>query len=156
LTVVTILLVGLVPAWRGIRTEIAATLKGEYAVATNYRFSFRDFLIVAQVAISLVVLISAALLVRTFVYSFQLNPGFDAHKNVATFYLSPRSSAELTYSFFERLRQNTADLPGVRQVSYAIRLPAQANESGWAKDFTIPGKQPPARERFFRIKYTMV
>jgi hypothetical protein len=44
----------------------------------------------------------------------------------------------------------------VRRASYAIRLPAQANEAGWIADFTIPGKQPSPGEQFFRFKYTMV
>jgi len=35
-------------------------------------------------------------------------------------------------------------------------MPAWANESGWANDFTIPGKEPPPGEDFFRIRYTMV
>jgi predicted permease len=44
----------------------------------------------------------------------------------------------------------------VRRATYAIRLPAQGNEAGWAADFVIPGKEPPRGEEAFRIRYTMV
>src|SRR5205814_5368868 len=116
----------------------------------------RDFLIVAQVTLSVVVLVSSGLLMRSLLYSLNVNPGFDTHSKVATFYLLPPYDNARSYRFFEEARQRVASLPGVESSSYAIRLPAQGNEAGWAADFTIPGQQPPPGEQYFRIKYTMV
>jgi predicted permease len=160
ITVVTILLVGILPAWRHVRSNIAVGLKEETlgSAPGGRRFSIRDFLVVTQVAISVIVLIAAGLLVRSFLYGLESNPGFDTAKNVATFYLVPGLKGydtDETYRFFEEARLSAATLPGVRRSSYAIRLPAQANEAGWAADFTIPGKEPPPGELYFRIKYTM-
>jgi predicted permease len=61
-----------------------------------------------------------------------------------------------TYRFLEAARRAAATIPGVRRVSYGIRLPAQGNEAGWAASFTIPGKEPPAGKDAFEIRYTMV
>ena len=44
----------------------------------------------------------------------------------------------------------------MKRASYAIRLPAQGNEAGWAAEFAIPGRQPPAGHDMFTIRYTMV
>jgi hypothetical protein len=41
-------------------------------------------------------------------------------------------------------------------VSYGIRIPAQGDEAGWASEFLVPGKEPPAGQESFRIRYTMV
>jgi len=160
-TIVAMLLVGLLPAWRHVRGNVAVGLKeGTLGSAPGgRRFSIRDALIITQVAISVVVLIASGLLVRSFLYGLESNPGFDTTKNVATFYLVPGLKGydtDATYRFFEQARLSAASLPVIQRASYAIRLPAQANEAGWASDFTIPGKEPPSGELFFRIKYTMV
>jgi predicted permease len=97
--------------------------------------------------------------VRSLRYSAGLRPGFDSGKQVATFYLVPALKgydAEQTFRLFEESRLRLLSLPSVRRVSYAIRLPAQGNEAGWAEDFVIPGKEPPSGEQAFHIRYTMV
>jgi predicted permease len=161
ISMLTFVLVGILPAWLNRRSDVYTAIKEESANTTigRRRFFARDSLIVAEVGLSVMVLIAAGMLARTFRYSRNLNPGFDTHKNVSTFYIVPGLSGyntDATYRFFETARQNVASIPGVRRTSFAIRLPAQSNESGWAADFTIPGKQPPAGELFFHIKYTMV
>ncbi len=161
LSLMTILLVGIVPAFRLTRTNVGTSLKETAftAAAGPRRFGLRDFLICGQVMLSAIVLIVSAMVVHSLIYSMNVNPGFDTHRNVATFYLVPGLKGydnAGTYRFFEEARRRAGSLPGVGLVSYAIRLPAQSNESGWAADFTIPGKQPPPGEQYFRIKYTMV
>jgi predicted permease len=104
-------------------------------------------------------MIAAGLLVRTFAQSLAVNPGFDTRKNVATFYMVPGLKGydrAGTYRFFDECRRAIAALPGVKRVSYAIRLPAQGNEAGWSASFTIPGVEPPPGKHAFEIRYTMV
>jgi putative ABC transport system permease protein len=160
LTAVTAVLVGAIPAWKGSRSDVMSILKDETVGGSGQRqrLRMRDLLIVVQVGISVVVIVSAGLLVRSFARSLEIRPGFDARKNVATFYLSPGRSYDQTQTWrlLEDARRMALSLPAVRRASYGIRLPAQANESGWAADFTVPGKEPPPGESYFRIKYTMV
>ena len=98
-------------------------------------------------------------MLRSLLGTLAVNPGFDTGKNVATFYMVPTLKGydeAGTYRFLEAVRQAAATVPGVKRVSYAIRLPAQGNEAGWAASFTIPGKEPPPGRDAFDIRYTMV
>ena len=161
LAVVATTLVGVLPAWRGSRPDISRGLKTQAAAAgwSGRGLPLRDLLVVSEIALAGMVVIAAGLLVRSFVASLAVNPGFDSQKNVATFYMVPGLKgydAAGTYRFLEAARRAAATIPGVRRVSYGIRLPAQGNEAGWAASFTIPGKEPPAGKDAFEIRYTMV
>ncbi|HEX9093728.1 MAG TPA: ABC transporter permease, partial [Coriobacteriia bacterium] len=154
-------LVGLVPAWRGSRADIVSGLKTQPSTTTwgGRALQLRDVLVIGEIALSGVVLIAAGLLVRSFTQSLAVNPGFDTHKEVATFYVVPGPKGynrAATYRFFEAARENIGTVPGVTRVSYGIRLPAQGNEAGWSAEFTVPGKQPPPGDDMFKIRYTMV
>jgi putative ABC transport system permease protein len=153
-------LVGIVPAWRGSRTDIAGGLKQASTVTYNGRgLRLRDVLVVTEIALSGVVIIAAGLLVRSFASSLAIHPGFETGKEVATFYVVPGLKGydrEATYRYLESAREGVAALPGVRRASYGIRLPAQGNEAGWAAPFTVPGHEPPPGADAFEIRYTMV
>ena len=154
-------LVGAVPAWRSSRADITAGLKSQTPTTTwsGRGLQLRDVLVVSEIAMSGVIIIAAGLLMRSFAQSLAVDPGFDVRKEVATFYVVPVLKGydrEATYRFLEASRQNVATLPGVKRVSYGIRLPAQGNEAGWAASFTIPGKEPPPGKDAFDIRYTMV
>ena len=153
-------LVGVVPAWRGSRGDIVSSLKAQPSTtAWGRRVQLRDVLVVAEIALGGVVLIAAGLLVRSFAQSLAVDPGFDARKEVATFYLVPGLKGfdrAATYRLFEAYRESVATAPGVKGVSYGIRLPAQGNEAGWSAEFVVAGKQPPPGRDMFNIRYTMV
>ena len=161
LAVTATTLVGILPAWRGSRADITSGLKTQAAAPTwrGGRLQLRDLLVVGEIALSGVIVIAAGLLVRTFVESLAVNPGFDTQKHVATFYMVPGLKGydrAGTYRFFEASRRAAAAVPGVTRASYGIRLPAQGNEAGWSASFTIPGKEPPPGKDAFDIRYTMV
>jgi putative ABC transport system permease protein len=161
LAVAATTLVGVLPAWRGSRPDISRGLKKRPAAAgwSGRRLPLRDLLVVSEIALSGMIVIAAGLLVRSFVASLAVNPGFDAQKHVTTFYMVPGLKgydAAGTYRFLEAARRAIGTIPGVRRVSYGIRLPAQGNEAGWAASITIPGKEPPRGKDAFEIRYTMV
>ncbi|HSF14876.1 MAG TPA: ADOP family duplicated permease [Vicinamibacteria bacterium] len=157
--VVTILLT-LVPASRLLKPNVVRDLKGFGAAPrAGARFPMQHVIVGAQAAIGVVVLVASSLIVRSLWYSSTLHPGFDPHKALATLYLVPALQGyddETSCRFFEEWRQRLSALPAVDRVSYAIRLPAQSNESGWATEVAIPGTEPPPGEKTFRIRYTMV
>ncbi|MFH1573074.1 MAG: FtsX-like permease family protein, partial [Acidobacteriota bacterium] len=155
------LIVGLVPAFRSTRTDLVSDLKREVVAQgrSERGFPLRDVLVVGQIATCLIVMASAGLLVRSLTHSRNIQPGFDTRKNLATFYIVPALRGyrnDATYRFFEEAVARARTLGSVKNASYCLRMPAWGNESGWAGDFTIPGREPPAGEDFFRIRYTMV
>ena len=161
LALITTAFVGVVPAWRTSRTDLASGLKSQSSTVTagGRGLQLRDALVVGEIALSGVIIIAAALLVRSFGQSLAVNPGFDTRKNVATFYMVPGLKGydqAATFRFFEECRQAVGALPGVKRVSYGIRLPAQGNEAGWSAPFIIPGAEPPPGKTAFDIRYTMV
>jgi predicted permease len=161
LAVVATALVGIVPAWRGSRADTTAGLRTRRPGMTGSGrgIQLRDLLVVAEIALAGVIVIAAGLATRSFFASLSVNPGFDIRKQVSTFYVVPGLKgydAAGTYRFLEAARSGAATAPGVSRVSYAIRLPAQGNEAGWAARFSIPGKEPPPGQDGFEIRYTMV
>jgi len=153
-------LIAAVPAWRHGRADVVGDLRavpgGE---PSGRRWSARDAIAVGETALAVVVLVAAGLLVRSLQHATRIRPGFATDRPVASFFLVPALrgyDAPATQRFFEEARHRAAALPGVRRTSYAIRLPAQANESGWAADVAVPGKEPPPGQDSFRIRYTMV
>jgi predicted permease len=161
LTAAAIVIVGLLPAARGSRANLAGSLRGGGRAFTPGRrmLPLRDVLVVGEIALSGVVVIAAGLMVRSFAAGLAVEPGFDTAKSVSTFYVVPGLKGydrPGTYRFLEAARTNAAAIPGVTRASYGIRLPAQGNEAGWAATFNVPGHEPPAGTAGFELRYTMV
>jgi predicted permease len=153
------LLVGIVPAWRGTRGDITSGLKARTPAGGRGGLQLRDALVVGEIALSAIVIIAAGLLVRSFMHSLAVQPGFAAGKEVATFYVVPGLKGydqAGTYRFLEECRRAATALPGVARASFGIRLPAQGNEAGWAAAVNVPGHEPPPNRSAFSIRYTMV
>ncbi len=81
LSILTGILFGLVPALESSRADLSSTLKESgNRSGTGLRHNrTRALLVTAEMALALVLLIGAALLIRTFIAIRQVNPGFDAH-----------------------------------------------------------------------------
>jgi predicted permease len=117
---------GLAPAFRSTRVDLAPALKENASTvpgsATRIgRFHLGTTLVVAQVALSVLVLIGAGLLVRTLENLRNINPGFDTH-NVLLFEIDPTllgyKDAQIE-NLYRELRNQLAALPGVTSVSYS-------------------------------------
>src|SRR5256714_948736 len=127
ITFLTGILFGLAPSLRGSRVDLTPSLKESAsslpgaAAHTGRRFRLGDGLVVAQVALSMVVLVGAGLLVRTLRNLRGINPGFDA-QNVLLFGLDPvlaGYSDQQTQQLYSNLQQRFAALPGVISASYS-------------------------------------
>ncbi|MGN6593326.1 MAG: ADOP family duplicated permease, partial [Terriglobales bacterium] len=127
-TIVTGLLFGLAPAWRGARGDLTRSLKDATgnAAASSQRRRWRGLhlgngLVVVQIAVCLVVLAGAGLLVRTVQNLRNVDPGFDM-RNLLTFHLDSSTlgyKGERILALNDRIQQQIAALPGVRGVSYS-------------------------------------
>jgi macrolide transport system ATP-binding/permease protein len=126
-TFTTAILFGLVPALRGSRIDLTPSLKESApslpggAAYTGRMFRLGDALVIAQVALSIVVLIGAGLLVRTLRNLHSINPGFDT-RNILLFGIDPTIAGYTdaqTQQLYGNLQQRFAALPGVISVSYS-------------------------------------
>lgn len=145
--VFTGLLFGLAPAWQVSRVDVNQALKdgANRGMAGASQGRLRAALVVAEVALSLLLLVGAGLLLRTFVNLREVKPGFDAH-NVLTFQLSPNganydTTAE-TAAFYDRALERLRALPGVESVAVTSNLPLSAQ---YRMPFAVAG-QPAYRE----------
>ena len=127
-SLVTTLVFGLVPALRASSADPQTQLQGAGKGGSGgpARRRLRNLLIVAEVALSVVLLVGAGLLIRSFVALQQVRPGFDA-SDVLTFELSMPASrypkGTDRRAFYRRLEDRLRALPGVQQVGETSQLP---------------------------------
>lgn len=139
-SIATGVLFGLIPALRASRPDLSSALKGEQAAfGRNRMLSFRNFLVVGQIAASLALLVSAAVLVRSVQVAQSTDPGFDPEGIIAV-------SIDLTqgsYSddegkqFFRDLTSRIAAAPDVEGVALAVDLPLDGGR--WLNDIVPEG-----------------
>jgi macrolide transport system ATP-binding/permease protein len=120
---------GLAPALQATRPNLVGTLKDTAAQGGAAKTRLRSVLVVAQIAISLVVLIAAGLVVRTLQQLQTMNPGFDP-QNALTMsfdlglqgYDDPRGQ-----QFYRELTERVRSLPGVEAASVSSYIPLSLN-----------------------------
>ncbi len=142
LSLVTGVLFGLVPALQSSRADLNVTLKESSSRSGTglHHNRTRSFLVTTEIALALVLLVGAALLIRTFVALRQVNPGFDA-RNVLTMHMSltgPQfaKAAGTAQVFREGLRRLRA-VPGVEFAAASCCVPL---EGGFGLPFEIVGR----------------
>jgi putative ABC transport system permease protein len=118
-TVLTGLGAGVGPALAASRSRPQEALKGR-SPRSGHRSRFRDSLVVAQLALSLTLLIGAALLVRSFWRLLQVDPGYTT-ENVLTVSLRPQSDNPA--AFYDELRRRISTLPDVASAALISRAP---------------------------------
>ena len=137
-SLVTGLLSGLLPALRAAETDPRDGLKERSTLGTH-RLRAGRMLVSAQIALSLLLLVSAGLYVRTLVNLSRINPGF-ATQNLLLFKLNPGDAGyqdERATEFFARAQDLLAAIPGVRSVALT-QFPLLSGGS-WVSSFAIPG-----------------
>lgn len=141
------ILFGLIPAIQAGEVDVHETLK-ETGRGTTGRQWLRSSLVVVEVATTLVLLIAAGLMIRSFYLLQKVNPGF-SHEHLTSFSVSlPQkkySTEEQRSSFYNRLMENIRALPGVESSAAASGLPLGNN--GWQTSFMVDGQPPPKPEQ---------
>ena len=125
LCVLTAVVFGLVPALQASKPNLVAALKDEVAVFTRRRFSLRHVLVVAQVAVSLLLLIAAGLFIRNLRNTQHADPGFEIANGFVMTYDLGLAKYETARGrlFHEELLARVRALPGVRAASLAEFVP---------------------------------
>ncbi len=127
-SVVAGVLFGMAPALQLASIDVNGTLReeGRGASSSAGRVKARDALVVGQIALSLVLLIGAGLLVRSFARLLAVDPGFEAH-NVLTMNLTLSTLKYGTpaqqLAFFDEVLRRVGAVPGVRDAAISAALP---------------------------------
>ncbi|HZU30414.1 MAG TPA: ABC transporter permease [Candidatus Angelobacter sp.] len=128
ISVLTGVLFGLFPALQLSKTNVNQTLRDEGRGSTSghQRVQMRGLLVIGQVALSLLLLIGAGLLVRSFTRLLRVDPGFDS-QNVLSMNVSlptvKYSDAQKQIAFFDDLERRVSALPGVKSTAISAALP---------------------------------
>lgn len=141
-SVATSLLCGLAPALHAVRRDLHTGLtgSGKGATADFRRGRLRSGLVIAEVALSIVLLIATGLMVRTLHALEQVNIGFDPARVVYAQLSFPEGrydTAEQKRDFFRKALDRVAAIPGVIASSEATSFPPYS--FGWT-EFVVPGK----------------
>ena len=144
----TSLIFGLIPALQASRPQVDQSLReasrGSTGGVRSHRLRFA--FVVSQFALSLVLLVGAGLLIRSFAELRAVEPGFEA-RGVVTFWQAlPKAhygEVDQQTQFFDRLLAKLTSLPGIENAGMVSPLPFSGNDQG--RTFTIVGQPAPAQ-----------
>jgi putative ABC transport system permease protein len=134
LSFATGILFGLAPAWQAWKTSVSGAMKEASRSFTGGGHQrLRGLFVVSEVALTLVLLVGAGLMLRSFARLRSANPGFDSH-NVLTVRVAlsdqQYATPEKQLAFFERVVREARSLPGVVSAAAVDDLPASDNMHG--------------------------
>ena len=144
-TFLAALLAGLAPALQATRPSLIGDLRGEAtaAQAAGRRWTLRDALVAGQMAITVLLLVIAALLTRSFIEAQRTHAGFAVNRlaivstDTSTLKLTPEQSQR----FYDAAIARVSAIPGVESAALATRVPMQLNQNSW--EIWVPGRHRP-------------
>jgi predicted permease len=156
LTAAVGLVIGLIPMFHILRTNLAAVIQASTRSASSSRGvrALSSVLVVAQVAVALMLLTGAGLLIHSFAEALKVDTGLEA-KNVVTARIAltrqHRASDEAANKIRERLLQALREIPGVTSVALSFSTPFQGglpiNAFALENDTLPPGAPQPGAFR---------
>jgi putative ABC transport system permease protein len=158
ISVMTGIVFGLAPAMQVSKIDLNEGLKEGSRGSTEgiMRNRVRSLLIVSEVSLSLVLLVGAGLMIKSFIRLREIDPGFKA-KNLLTTGLAPSrakySDAEQQKIFYREVLQRLEALPGVASAAFVDPLPLSGNSS--SVTFALEG-QAVTSETIFNSNRRMI
>jgi putative ABC transport system permease protein len=148
-SLLTGLLFGLLPAVQASRPDLNESLKEGGKMSVDSRSRSRNILVVAEIALSLILLIGAGLLLKSFLLLQDVRPGFDPG-NLLTFKLSlPETKypkAEQQTAAFQMALKNIESIPGVKSAGATLTLPFAGDDIGFPMSIENRPEPPPGKE----------
>ncbi|HSS19148.1 MAG TPA: ABC transporter permease [Pyrinomonadaceae bacterium] len=148
ISILTGWLFGLVPALQLAKPELQSFLKegGRGSGEGSSWNRMRSVFVVTQVALSLVLLVSAGLLLRSFDKLLRVNLGFKAEQLLTLEYRLPRNKykeVSAQWNFHRQVVERIQEVPGVQSASLVRGLPFSGN--GGSAGIVLPDREPPAK-----------
>jgi predicted permease len=148
---------GAAPAWRAARADVVTALKTDVgAEGQRRRGGLRQVLVIAQLAISIVVLASGGLLLRSLRQIERIDPGFRTD-NLLTALINPSLFSDdvgKQHQLFAELRRRLLRRPGVVAVSSSRYMPL-VNVAGSAGPVVAEGQPPPPPNQSPPVHYSV-
>jgi predicted permease len=148
---------GLAPARHALGGDLAPLLHGANATADRTRFRLRHALVAAQVALSLMLVVTAFLFVRTLAAAADTDPGYDV-TNVQIVSVDVGLSGfrdQQAVALATRYRERLAAISGVESIAYARMIPLQGSGFGLGP-LRVPGVPGPGRDGLWRADWDVV
>jgi putative ABC transport system permease protein len=144
LALFTALIFGLWPAWKSSTPDLRSALQagGRSGFGSRHASRTREFLIIAEVALTLMLLVGAGLLLQSFARMQAANLGFKSHGILTARVALPEKTyptEDQVGAFHERLLARMRVLPGVKSAELATHSPLN---TGWQTSFHPEGQPP--------------
>ena len=138
LSLATGILFGLAPAFHLANENLQESLKEGERGSTGHGGRTRSILVVAEVGLSLILLIGAGLTIKSFVRVLRVDPGFDpTHLLVFSVGLPSSATPAQQDNFYRQVTESFQELPGVQLAGAVSRLPLSGGNS--SRSFKVPG-----------------
>ncbi len=149
---------GLAPALKASKLDVSNSLKeGGRSGEGHRRTSARSLLMIGEVALSLVLLVAAGLLIKSFVRLQEVRPGFNPHNVLMACIAIP--GAKYTQAqrpeFFRQLIERLENSPGVQAAGGGVNLPLYASNYAIGRGF-IPEGRPLTVDQAFDASYSAI
>ena len=146
IAIITAVLFGVLPAFRSTRVSLTSAMKGSLAVDPERHARFRPgrWIVAAQVALSLVLLVGAGLFLRSFVKLVTLDIGFD-RENVLMMHAEARTAGIQPAKWmatWDEIERRLSTQPGVLSASRCLLTPVSGSE--WNQNVHADSPNPPA------------
>ena len=161
LTLTSLLLFGMLPALASSRQKPADALK-ENAAGSGVAWRtlrLRDSLVVAEMALAVVLMVSAGLLVRSFASVMSRHPGVDVDRILAARISVPSARYQKdadVVRFYDRLTRALKEVPGITAAAATSYLPAGGGGFGLGRVFLIEGQPEPPSGRDYPASWNVI
>jgi putative ABC transport system permease protein len=158
ISALTGILFGIVPALQASKLDVTSALKeGGRSAEGHLRTSARSLLLIGEVALSLMLLVGAGLLIKSFLRLQKVRPGFNPHNVLMASVALPgaKYKDQQFAEFFRQLKERLEAAPGVQAVGGAINLPLAASGYSIGRGF-VPEGRPLSRDESFDANYSTI
>ena len=145
LALAAIALAGLPAARQSLRLDLTDVLRSDQAGIGLRTSRVRGFLVIGQIAASVVLLTAALLLVQSLFHGSAIRPSMDPDRNLLIVSPTPGPTVRgetQTLAWLDIISQRVASLRGVKGVTYARRVPLSGSGGGATVSVAVPGAPP--------------
>jgi len=150
---------GFAPAWRTTITNLAEQVKasGRTAVGDREQGRLRNGLVMAELALSLLLMVTAGLSLRSFIRLARIDPGFPSRGLLTVHFSLPApqyAEASRVRAFYTEMLERVRAIPAVDDAAISTSLPPMALELG--EPFRVEGRDPTMPSAFGVANYQVI